>query len=452
VISQPPPSRRGSSTALLALGIVLVAINLRPAAASMGPVLGRIESGTGVSSGWAGVLTTLPVLCFGLLAPVAPILARRVGLRSSIAVSMLALFGGMLLRLVPGTAPLFAGTALAGAGIASGNVLLPVLIRRDFPHRTGTAMALYTASLVGFAALAAGVTVPIADALGGGWRPGLAVWALPAGIAALAWLPALRRRDVAAASSQSATVDPPLSSVAVASDSDRGRGSAEGARTLIRRPLAWQVTLFFALQSGGFYATLAWLPSIFRSHGASEAHAGFLLSLSMLVGLVTALVVPGLAGRVRDQRGLIVLCCVLTGAGLTGILVAPMSAPYLWTVLLGLGQNASFPLALMLIVLRGGNVATTEGLSTLSQSVGYVLAAMAPLAVGALHGATHSWTPALILLLALLVPMLLIGLPAGRDRVIGDSAPIQPGSDPPRSGAAGSAQAAADQGVRTTTV
>jgi CP family cyanate transporter-like MFS transporter len=187
--------------------------------------------------------------------------------------------------------------------------------------------------------------------------------------------------------------------------------------------LAWQVTLFFALQSGGFYATLAWLPSIFRSHGASEAHAGLLLSLSMVVGLVTGLTVPGLAARLRDQRALVIGCCVLTAAGLIGILLAPMSAPYLWTVLLGLGQNAAFPLALMLIVLRGGSVATTEGLSTLAQSVGYVLAAFAPLAVGAIHGLARSWTPSLILLLALIVPELVIGLAAGRDRQLSAPSP-----------------------------
>ncbi|MGH2882233.1 MAG: MFS transporter, partial [Solirubrobacteraceae bacterium] len=191
---------------------------------------------------------------------------------------------------------------------------------------------------------------------------------------------------------------------------------AHTARTLLREPLAWQVTLFFALQSGGFYATLAWLPSIFRSHGASEAHAGLLLSLTMAVGLITALTVPGLANRGRNQRWLVVASCTLTAAGLLGILLAPMTAPYLWTVLLGLGQNASFPLALMLIVLRGGSVATTEGLSTLAQSVGYALAAFAPLAVGALHGLTNSWAPALILLLVLVAPQLIFGLGAGGDR------------------------------------
>jgi CP family cyanate transporter-like MFS transporter len=386
--------------ALLAAGVVLAAVNLRPAAASIGPVLNRIQADTGLSSGWAGALATLPVLCFGLLAPLSPVLARRLGVHTSIAAAMVALVAGLLLRLVPGAGFLFAGTAVAGAAIAIGNVLLPVVIRRDFPHRTGTAMALYTTSLIGFAALAAGVTVPVADALGGGWRPGLAVWAIPAVVAAVAWLPTLVRRDPLVAA------DPPHSAAQ----------TAHTARTLLRHPLAWQVTLFFALQSGGFYATLAWLPSIFRSHGASEAHAGLLLSLSMVVGLATALTVPGIAARHRDQRVLVIVSCAATAAGLLGILVAPMAAPYLWVVLLGLGQNATFPLALMMIVTRGGSVATTEGLSTLSQSVGYVLAALAPLAVGALHGATHSWTPTLILLLALIVPQMVVGLGAGRDR------------------------------------
>jgi CP family cyanate transporter-like MFS transporter len=400
---------RSLSPALLAGGLVLVAINLRPAAASIGPVLHRIQSDAGLSSGWAGALTTLPVLCFGLLAPVAPPLARRLGVHTAIAVAMIVLLAGMLLRLIPGNAFLFVGTALAGAAIATGNVLVPVIVRRDFPDRTGTAMALYTTALIGFAALAAGVTVPLANWLGGGWRPGLGVWAVPAIIAAVAWLPALIRREAAG--------DRPVAA------------HSPVVRPLLRQPLAWWVTLFFALQSGGFYATLAWLPDIFRSHGASDSTAGFLLSLSIVVGLITATTLPGIAARQRDQRWLVVICSVLTALGLAGILAVPMSAPYLWAVLLGLGQNASFPLALMLIVMRGGSVAITEGLSTLAQSVGYVLAALAPLAVGALHGSTGSWTMPLILLLALVVPQTLVGLAAGRDRQLTAPASAAPPSE-----------------------
>ncbi len=391
---------RALTPALLAAGVILVSINLRPAAASIGPVLDRIQVDTGLSSGWAGALATLPVLCFGLLAPLAPPLARRLGLHTAIAVALIALTAGMLIRLVGGNVLLFAGTALAGAAIAIGNVLLPVIVRRDFPDRTGTAMAVYTTSLIGFAALSAGVTVPIANALGGGWRPGLGIWAIPAAIAAVAWLPAFMRRDAEAGAEARAAAHAPM------------------VRPLLRQPLAWQVTLFFAVQSGGFYSTLAWLPDIFRSHGAGDSQAGFLLSLSIVVGLLTSTTLPGLATRVHDQRWLVAVCTGVWAVGLTGILVAPMSAPYLWVVLLGLGQNSTFPLALMLIVLRGGGVARTEGLSTLAQSVGYVLAAIFPLAVGALHGASGSWTPALVLLLALLVPQLVFGLAAGRNRTL----------------------------------
>jgi CP family cyanate transporter-like MFS transporter len=450
------PSRARAGGWPLAVGVVLIAINLRPAAASIGPLLDRIEAATGLSSGWAGALATLPVLCFGLLAPIAPPLARRRGLRQALTLAMAGLLAGLLLRLVHGTVALFAGTALAGAGIATGNVLLPVLIRRDFPRQTGSAMALYTTSLIAFAALAAGVTVPLTDALGGGWRTGLGIWVLPAAVALLAWAPALRRRDLPPGPAAPADPTRPADPAAPADPTRPAAPDAEApghsARALLGHPLAWMVTLFFALQSGGFYATLAWLPSIFRSHGTSESDAGFLLSLSMVVGLATALTVPGLAGRMRSQRALVVVCCGLTAAGLTGILLAPMAAPYLWTILLGLGQNASFPLALMIIVLRGGSVATTQGLSTLAQSVGYVLAALAPLAVGALHGATHTWTPALILLLALLVPMLLTGLAAGRDRTIAPP-------DGPETAAAAlrltgrPVQAAAEEtGARTSTV
>jgi MFS transporter, CP family, cyanate transporter len=406
------PARPPLSPALLAAGVILVAINLRPAAASIGPVLDRIQSDTGLSSGWAGALATLPVLCFGLLAPLAPLLARRLGVHTAIAVAMIALASGMLVRLIGGGVFLFAGTALAGAAIATGNVLVPVIVRRDFPDRTGTAMAVYTTSLIGFAALAAGVTVPIANALGGGWRPGLGIWAVPAIIAAVAWLPAFLRRNAEADTSADGDADGSPGG----SPDPRPAAHAPRVRPILRQPLAWQVTLFFALQSGGFYSTLAWLPDIFRSHGASDAKAGFLLSLSIVVGLLTSTTVPGLATRVRDQRWLVAVCTGVWAAGLIGILVAPMSAPYLWVVLLGLGQNSIFPLGLMLIVLRGGSLATTEGLSTLAQSVGYMLAAIFPLAVGALHGASGSWTPALILLLALLGPQVGFGLAAGRNR------------------------------------
>jgi len=382
---------------LLAIGMVLLATNLRPAAAAIGPLIDRIKSDTGLSATGAGALTTLPVLCFGALAPLAPALARRLGERTTAALALVVLLTGTLVRLVPGLGFLFLGTALAGAAIAVGNVLLPVLVRGNFPDRIGPLTSMYTTALVGFAALSAGVSVPVADALGGGWRPGLAIWAVPAVIALIVWAPQLGRRSPAR----------PAPGTPVVS-----------VRSLLRDPVAWAVTLFFALQSAGFYATLAWLPSVFHSHGLSTSHAGFLLSLSLIFGLIPALTVPSLAARASHQRQFVLVFVAFIAAGWIGVLTAPTSVPYLWVVLLGIGQNAMFPLALTLIVLRGGSVTSTGALSTMVQTFGYLIAAAGPLVIGAVHDISGSWTPPLLVLLALLVPQTVIGLEAARNRTV----------------------------------
>jgi MFS transporter, CP family, cyanate transporter len=384
---------RRPSAALLAVGILIVAANLRAAATSVGPMIHQIRDSTGLSAAGAGALLTLPALCFGLLAPVAPLLAGRLGVARAIGVALAALVTGLLIRPTGGLAPLYLGTALAAAGIAVGNVLLPVVVKRDFPHRIGLMGGLATTALVGVAALAAGVTVPLARGLGLSWRGGLAVWAIPAAIALVAWSPQL------AGGSERATAAP-----------RRAR-----PRALARDRLAWQVTLFFGLTSCGFYAMVSWLPSIFQSHGISSTEAGLLLATSMAMGLPAALVVPALATRRPDQRALAAGFSCVTLAGYLGLLLAPASGPWLWAVLVGLGQGACFPLALTLIVLRSADAAHTAGLSTLTQGVGYVIAAAGPLAAGALHDATGSWTPSLVLLVALIGPQIAVGLGAGRD-------------------------------------
>lgn len=389
---------------LLVIGILVAALNLRPAAASVGPLLTRIRADTGLSGAGAGVLTTLPVVCFGAVAPLAPVLARRWGTTTAIAGAVVALTIGIALRVVPAIEFLFLGTVVAGAGIAVGNVLLPVLVRRNFHEHTGVITGAYTTALIGFSALAAGVTVPVADVLGGGWRPGLGIWALPAAVAAIVWVPLARRgaRDPRNEGEPNAYSQP----------------DTAGGRALLRDPLAWQVTLFFAIQSAGFYASLAWLPSIFQSHGASESRAGVLLAASMIAGLVSALLVPSLAARRRDQRALAVAVTAMTASGWIGILAAPMSAPFLWVAILGLGQNGSFPLVVTMIVLRGGTVTNTARLSTMAQTVGYLIAAAAPLSAGALHDATGSWAPVVVGLLALTVPQALAGAAAGRPATV----------------------------------
>lgn len=388
---------------LLGVGILLIAINLRPAAASVGPVIHDIRRDTGLSGAGADVLTTLPVLCFGALGPLAPAAARRLGSRTTLAWALTVILLGLVVRVIPGIGFLFLGTIAAGVGVAISNVLLPVLIRRSFPDHTGFMMGLYATALIGFAALAAGVTVPIADWLGGGWRTGLVIWAIPAAIALLVWL-AQRRA--------------PRAHIGDAGE------RIGGARLLMGSRLAWAVTLFFAIQSASFYATIAWLPSIFESHGYSESEAGLLLSVSIIVGVFAAPTVPGIAVRMRDQRVLVLVFTLAIALGWAGILVAPKTVPFVWAVILGIGQNGCFPLALALIVLRGGTVRGTASLSTLAQTVGYLLAALAPLGIGALHDATGSWTAPLIVLLALSAPQALIGLPAARNETVSMPEPV----------------------------
>jgi CP family cyanate transporter-like MFS transporter len=253
-------------------------------------------------------------------------------------------------------------------------------------------MGVYTMAVSGSAAVAAGLTVPLGDGIGLGWRGALGVWAIPAAMAAAAWLPQLRAHTRPA---------------------QRPPGPS-----LLRNALAWQVTIFFGLQSLSFYSVLAWLPSIYREHGLSPAAAGYLLSLSGLVQIPVALVLPTLATRAKRQVAHIVGSTLLIGIGLAGVLLAPTTAPYLWAVLIGIGQGACFALGLNLFVLRTHGVHDTARLSAMAQSIGYVICAFGPLLVGMLHDATHSWTVPLILLLALLVPQLVAGSLSGQAKTI----------------------------------
>lgn len=394
------PGSHARRQLLLALAIALTAANLRPALASVGPVLDDLRTDLGLTTTDAALLTTLPVLCLGLLAPLAPRLTGRLGLERALFATLVVLLAGLLLRPSAGPLILFAGTVAAAGGIAVANVLVPALVKRDFPRRTGTMMGIYTMGLTSFAALAAGATVPVVELLGGGWRVGLGGWAVPAVLALLVWLPLVRG---GAAPATPAAAAPPI--------------------RLRRDPLAWQVTLFFGLQSLSFYAVLAWLPSIYREAGFPPTSAGLLLSVSTVVQAPVSLLTPRLAARARDQRGLVAAAGLLMALGFLGVLLAPTAAPYLWVVTLGVGHGMSFALALLFTVLRTRTSAETARLSAMAQTLGYCIAAAGPLLVGALRSVSGSWTPALVLLLVLVVPQLAAGLGAGRALHVGRGTP-----------------------------
>lgn len=362
------------------VAIVLASLNLRPAVVSISPVLGEIRADLGLSATAAGVLTTLPVLCFGLLAPLAPVLARRWGLERALFVSLVVLCVGFALRLVPETWGLFAGTVVAGCAIGLGNVLLPALIKRDFADRIGLMTGLYSMALSGGAALAAGLTLPVATAAGLDWRGALATWGVLAVLGVLVWVPRALRPDPAGATAFGA-----------------GAGVARSA--VWRSPLAWAVTVVMGMQSLSFYAVNAWLPEIMVALGRTPEAGGWLLALCNLAGILGSFVTPVLAGRMRRQRGIGIVLVVLVGSGLLGLALAPGAAA-LWVVLVGLGQGGGISLALTLMALRARDAAHTSELSGMAQSAGYLLAATGPLGLGLAHDVTGAWTLPLLLLVA----------------------------------------------------
>jgi CP family cyanate transporter-like MFS transporter len=375
----------------IGLSIVLVAANLRPAVVGVAPLLSQIQADEGLSATAAGILTALPVLCFGLIAPVAPPLARRLGIERALLTALLLLIVGFLVRSSGPLVALFAGTVLLGSAIAIGNVLLPSLIKRDFAHRTGTMTGLYTMAIAGGGALSAGVTVPLERAAGLGWHGALAAWALFALLALLCWLPHVRRAG------RPARV---------------GRMRVGG---LWRDALAWQVTVYMGLQSLGFFAVTAWLPALLVDRGYDPAVAGWLLSLSTVAGIAGATTAPMLATRGPRQRGVALGITAIAAVGLLGVL-APIGVEPVAVVLLGFAQSAALGLALTLVALRAPDAAHAAQLSGMSQSAGYVLAAAGPFAVGALRDLTGGWTVPLLLLMALLAVQGTAGVLAGRDR------------------------------------
>ncbi|MFL6608658.1 MAG: CynX/NimT family MFS transporter [Pseudomonas sp.] len=379
---------------LLLLGLILVALNLRPALSSMAPLLSEVSKSLGLSAAQAGLLTTLPVLCLGLFAPLAPVLARRFGAERVVLGILLALAGGIVLRSSFGQFGLFAGSILAGASIGIIGVLLPGIVKRDFAKQAGTMTGVYTMALCLGAAMAAGATVPLSEQLGENWALGLGFWVVPALLAAVFWLPQVGQKHGA-------------------------HQVAYRVRGLLRDPLAWQVTLYMGLQSSLAYIVFGWLPSILIGRGLSPTEAGLVLSGSVIVQLISSLSAPWLATRGKDQRLAIVIVMLMTLGGLFGCLYAPIDGLWGWAILLGLGQGATFSLALTLIVLRSRDAHVAANLSGMAQGFGYTLASLGPFAVGVVHDLTGGWN-ALGWIFGLIgVGAIIAGVGAGRALYVG---------------------------------
>ncbi|WP_326950800.1 MULTISPECIES: MFS transporter [unclassified Amycolatopsis] len=382
---------------LILAGVLLIATNLRAAITSLGPVLGIVQDDQGLSSVAASVLVSVPLIAFATFSPIAPKVAAKVGLEHALGAALLLLAVGIVLRSTPPQPLLWAGTALLGVAIATVNVLLPALVKRDFPARIGPVTGVYTAAQSGVAAIAAGIAVPLAGQQSGGWRLSLGVWAGLAVLALGVFAPRLRRFT--------RIVTP-----------SAGPG-ASGTRSPWRSALAWQVTLFMGLQSLAFYVLLTWLPSIERVVGISSAAAGFHQLLFNLSGLLGSLLCSALVHRLPDQRPIAIGGSLLLMGALTGLLLAPGIA-VIWAVIAGFSIGITLTLALSLFGLRTRHYAEAGALSGMAQAAGYTLAALGPIAIGAVHDATASWTPALAILVALVVVQTVFGALASRPKTL----------------------------------
>ncbi|EBY4538796.1 TPA: CynX/NimT family MFS transporter [Salmonella enterica] len=387
-------SPRGKQGALLIAGILMIATTLRVTFTGAAPLLETIRSDYGLSTAQTGLLTTLPLLAFALVSPLAAGIARRFGMERSLFAAMLLICAGIALRSLPSAALLFAGTAIIGCGIALGNVLLPGLIKRDFSQHVARLTGAYSLTMGAAAALGSALVVPLA-LHGFGWRGALLMLMLFPLLAFLIWLPQWRTTRSANLSSSRALHE----------------------RGIWRSPLAWQVTLFPGLNSLIYYVIIGWLPTILISHGYSEAQAGSLHGLLQLATAAPGLAIPLILHRFNDQRWIAALVSLLCAVGAAGLWFVPGQA-VIWTLLFGFGSGATMILGLTFIGLRASSAHQAAALSGMAQSVGYLLAACGPPVMGKLHDASGSWYLPLSGVTVLAIIMAIFGLYAGRDREI----------------------------------
>jgi CP family cyanate transporter-like MFS transporter len=379
--------------ALILFGVFLIAMNLRAAITTLGPILGIVQVDQRLSSVAASVLVSVPLIAFATFSPIAPRIAARLGLERSLGAALVLLAVGVVLRSTPPQLLLWVGTALLGVAIAILNVLLPSLVKRDFPDRIGPITGAYTAVQSGVAAIAAGIAVPLAGQESGGWRLSLGIWAGLAVLALGVFAPQLRRSTRVVATAAGAPARPWKSA------------------------LAWQVTIFMGLQSLAFYVMVTWLSSIEHAAGISPATAGFHQLLFNLFGLLGSLACSALVHRLPDQRPIAIGGSLLLIVALVGLLLAPGIA-VLWAIIAGFAGGVTLALALSLFGLRTRHYAEAGALSGMAQSAGYTLAALGPIAIGAVHDVTASWKPALAILVVLAVVQTVFGALASRPKTI----------------------------------
>ncbi|MDQ0089939.1 CP family cyanate transporter-like MFS transporter [Paenibacillus anaericanus] len=386
-------SPRGTSITLLVLAILLTSATLRAPITGVGSLIGQIQADTGLSHTMTGMLTTLPLIAFAIFALVAPKLSRRFGMEWTLIYCMVALTAGIAIRYFPNTLALFAGTALIGSAIAVCNVLIPGLIKREFPHKVGLMTSLYTSSMNMWAAIASGISIPLSNSFLG-WRGSLSSWVILSIVTTLIWLPQLRRKPAKIGSNGSVT--------------SRKSGS------VWRSSVAWKVTIFMGLQSVMFYVGITWLPEILHEQGMSPGKAGWMLSLMQIMSMAGSFIMPLIASRMRSQKLLAASSAALFLIGFGGIWLGLPSFAPLFIMLIGLGCGTTFSLVILFFSLRTRTAEQAAELSGMAQSIGYLLASIGPTLFGFLHDRSGNWDTPLATMVFISLFAIAFGFLAGR--------------------------------------
>ncbi|MFM6971662.1 MAG: MFS transporter [Rhodoluna sp.] len=389
------------STALVLIAIVIVAAVLRSPVASLGPLIPEITQNLNLSPIAVSILASGPVLCFGVGAFASPWLVSRMGVNHALFAVLCLLAIGLSVRMFLGYAGLLIGTIAAGLSIAIANVLLPTVVRKNFPNRVSLVTGIYTTMLSISASVASGIAV-VTSQLFGGWSPALAIWILPTLLAILLWTPQIRNQE------------PHVAQPANAASEER--------RAVNRSSIAWAIVAFFGLQSLSFYALLGWLPSSLIAIGFTPVEAGVWLGFSSGVGIPVGLIASTLFSNSKSLSWWAAGASLLTFSGYA-LLTFSMATNakqliFLATILVGFGMSTTFPISLSLISSRASTHAQTTQLSAMSQGWGYLVAAAGSFAFGLIASVTGSWLVSFAMVTILLAAQIGFGYYAGKPRVI----------------------------------
>ena len=383
---------------LVILGILFISFNLRAPITAVGSIVDLIQAEYGLTKAAAGFITTLPLLAFAVVSPFVASLSGKIGAARTMMCGLILILCGELIRSYTGAVGLYAGTAVIGVGIAIGNVIIPGIIKANFADRVGAVTSIYTSGMCIYAAVGAGISVPLAKGMNLGWKNALASWFILTLITVFIWLPQVR-----------------------SAGTQKAAAKKTGGSSIWSSRLAWFVTIFMGVQSLLFYSLVAWLPTVVTSKGLSDGFAGSMATLFQLMAIPATLLIPTLCDKFKDQRILVLVTCLIYAAGMLCFLLGQTSMMLIVAVvLMAIGMGGSISLSIAFISLRSPNPARASQLSGMSQSAGYLLAAVGPVMTGALYDSLQSWTVPLILFLVLIGILAVCGMTAGSNRTVSE--------------------------------